>query len=175
MSHKPGNSIRPILSQIPTATYPIAKKLNELLTPYVPSTYTLSSASDFLEILRDFPPLPHCFVRYRKSLHKTIDFILKQVYHSNETKPLDIPEKTLKELLEICTEEAPFTSPSGQTYKQIDGVAMSSPLGVLFPSFYMGTIETNVLKAARPFIYCRYVDDIFVQIKDPDEQQDIRR
>ena len=51
-THKPGNKIRPIISQIPTPTYGIAKKLCAILTPYVPATYNLTSATDFLDILK---------------------------------------------------------------------------------------------------------------------------
>ncbi|XP_076057234.1 uncharacterized protein LOC143034771 [Oratosquilla oratoria] len=50
-THKPGNKLRPIISQIPTATYQIAKKLGEILTPYVPSSYCVRSPTDFLDIL----------------------------------------------------------------------------------------------------------------------------
>ncbi|XP_076038744.1 uncharacterized protein LOC143023959 [Oratosquilla oratoria] len=139
--------------------------------------------SDFLEILRDSPPVNNTIIASLDEenlftnvpINKNIDFILKRVYHNTETKPLDIPEKTLKELSEISTKEAPFTLPSRLMYKQIDGVAMGSSLGVLFANFYTGTIETEVLTADWPSIYCRYVDDIFVQVKDPDELQDLRR
>ena len=43
---------------------------------------------------------------------------------------------------------------------------MSSPLGVLFANFYMGTIEVSALKNNKPPIYCRYIDDIFILTKD---------
>ncbi|XP_076030369.1 uncharacterized protein LOC143018666 [Oratosquilla oratoria] len=170
-THKPGNPIRPIISQIPTATYPIAKKLNALLTPCVPSTYTIASAPDFLEILRDSPSNEDAIIASLDvenlftniNVDRTIEFILKRVYHCDDTTPLNIPEKSLRSLLEICTKEAPFTCPNGRMYKQIDGVAMGSPLGVLFANFFMGTIETELLAEARPSIYCRYVDDIFVR------------
>jgi len=104
-----------------------------------------------------------------------LGFILDRVYHCEDTEPLDIPEKALKTLLELCTKEAPFTSPSGQMYQQIDGVAMGSPLGVLFANFYMGTIESGLLATSRPSLYCRYVDDIFVRTKDLQELQDLRQ
>ncbi|XP_050703674.1 uncharacterized protein LOC126989158, partial [Eriocheir sinensis] len=51
-THKPGNKLRPIISQILTPTYNIAKKLCKILTPYVPTTYSLNSATDFLDILK---------------------------------------------------------------------------------------------------------------------------
>ncbi|XP_076061588.1 uncharacterized protein LOC143037337 [Oratosquilla oratoria] len=86
--HKPGNFIRPIISQIPTATYPIEKKLNELLTPYILNTYTLSSASDFLDILRDFPPVDDAIIAsldvespfMNVPINKAIDFIPRRSY-----------------------------------------------------------------------------------------------
>ena len=181
-THKPGNPLRPIISQIPTATYPIAKKLNDLLTPYVPSTYTIASSSDFLEILRDSPSNEDTIIASldveslftNVDVDRTIDFILNRVYRCGDTTPLNIPERSLKMLLEICTKEAPFTCPSGRMYKQIDGVAMGSPLGVLFANFFMGTIEAQLLAESRPSIYCRYVDDIFVRIRDLNELQALK-
>ena len=52
-------------------------------------------------------------------------------------------------------------------YVQRDGVAMGSPLGVLFANFYMGSIETRVFSNhpdLKPTIYARYVDDIFISV-----------
>ncbi|XP_076041859.1 uncharacterized protein LOC143025740 [Oratosquilla oratoria] len=41
---------------------------------------------------------------------------------------------------------------------------MGSPLGVLFANFYMGCIEEEVFnKIEKPKIYCRYIDDIFIE------------
>ncbi|KAG0718572.1 hypothetical protein GWK47_052180 [Chionoecetes opilio] len=109
--------------------------------------YSLSSASDFLEILRDAPPAPNDIIASldveslftNAPVDKTIDFILDRIYRSEDTKPLDIPEIALKTMLHLCTKEAPFLCPSGLMYQQIDGIAMDSPLGVLFTNFYMGT------------------------------------
>nr|XP_045592898.1 uncharacterized protein LOC123754492 [Procambarus clarkii] len=94
--------------------------------------------------------------------------MMDRVYRDPTSTPLDIPESILRKLLEACTKEAPFLSPDGHMYKQVDGVAMGSPLGVLFANFYMGTIEQRVLVGLdlKPAIYCRYVDDIFVQVPD---------
>ena len=182
-THKPGNPLRPIISQIPTATYNIAKKLNELLTPYVPSSYSLSSVSDFIEILRDAPHADNQIIASldveslftNVPIDTTIEYILNRVYRCNETTPLKIPEKLLKELLEVCTKEAPFLCPSGKMYKQVDGIAMGSPLGVLFANFYMGTIETELLKTNKPSIYCRYIDDIFVRVNDIDHLKQLQQ
>ena len=38
--HKEGNPLRPIISQVPTPTYEIAKQVNKLVSPYIPTTNT---------------------------------------------------------------------------------------------------------------------------------------
>ena len=61
-------------------------------------------------------------------------------------------------------------------YVQVDGVAMGSPLGVLFANFYMGTIEERVFSAMpHPWLYYRYIDDTFVSIEDEKELNSLRR
>lgn len=60
-------------------------------------------------------------------------------------------------------------------YLQIDGVAMDSPLIVLFAIFYIITIEERVFSnRLMPSEYCRYVDDIFVIVKDLEELIDMK-
>ena len=85
--------------------------------------------------------------------------------------PPKMEPKTMEELLHLCTKEAPFRSPDGKLFLQIDGVAMGSPLGPLFANFYMGHMEENILRKMvnPPTTYCRYVDDVFVVVQD--EQQ----
>ena len=50
---------------------------------------------------------------------------------------------------------------------------MGSPLGPLFANFYMSNVEEKTLsdKDIAPHIYCRYVDDIFVDIRDNEHLQ----
>ena len=89
---------------------------------------------------------------------------------------MDIPKASLKALLEICTKEAPFVTPNGLMYRQVDGVAMGSPLGVLFANFFMGRIERDVfMNGYKPSIYARYVDDCFVKADRQEEVEDLRR
>lgn len=46
---------------------------------------------------------------------------------------------------------------------------MGSPLGVLFASFFMGSIESTTIKKLHPSPYARYVDDIFECINNLNE------
>ena len=87
-----------------------------------------------------------------------------------------MPKEILKQLLELCTKKAPFRSPGGGLYLQVEGVAMGSPLGPTFANFYMGHLEEQVLlnNNNAPSIYGRYVDDIFVQVADVEQLINLR-
>ena len=107
---------------------------------------------------------------------RTIGFILEEVYPEGAAPKIDIPKTLLKSLLELCTKEAPFVAPDGRMYKQVDGVAMGSPLGVLFANFFMGRVERDAFSTSqKPTIYARYVDDIFVLAKDVAEVQQLQQ
>ena len=180
--HKPDNPLRLIVSQIPTPTYQLAKRLNHLLTPYVPSEFSLKSSEDFIDIIKNEPACGFIASLDVSSLFtnvpvdETIDMIINEVYYSDKPR-LDIPEKILRELLIACTKEAPFRGPDGHLYLQVDGVAMGSPLGVLFANFYMGMIERKVMENSnvRPRLYGRYIDDTFVEVRDYQHLDQLKR
>ena len=49
-------------------------------------------------------------------------------------------------------------------FRQVDGVAMGSPLGPSIANFFLGHLEENKLFTngnINPKLYVRYVDDIF--------------
>jgi len=101
----------------------------------------------------------------------TIEIILQHAYHHSTVPPPKIPKEILKQMLELCTKEAPFRSPSGGLFLQVEGVAMGSPLGPTFANFYMGHLEEQVfsVESLKPSLYARYVDDIFVQIDNVEQ------
>ncbi|XP_068246757.1 uncharacterized protein [Palaemon carinicauda] len=107
---------------------------------------------------------------------ETIDLITDRVNRDDSTPSLNIPEPALRTLLAICTKRAPFTPHRGHTYLQNDGVAMSSPLGVLFANFYMGVVEERVFSRVEcPFLYLGYIDDTFVKARSSDEIETLRK
>ena len=55
-THKPNNPLRPIVSQVTTPIYETAKKLNTIITPYLPAKYQINSTDDFLQIIRATNP-----------------------------------------------------------------------------------------------------------------------
>ncbi|XP_076067688.1 uncharacterized protein LOC143040482 [Oratosquilla oratoria] len=51
-THKEENPLRPIISQIPTPSYHVDKRLHDIISPYIPRTYFLRSTEEFIDILR---------------------------------------------------------------------------------------------------------------------------
>lgn len=157
-------------------TYAIAKELNSIISKYLPAKYLLKSTDEFLDVLRSTQPNGLLASLDVESLftnvpvEDTINIICDYVYNSDVRPPPKLPKSMLKNLLGICTMEAPFRHIDGSLYQQIDGIAMGSPLGPAFAYFYMCHLENKVLQneELKPPIYCRYVDDIFVVVPNED-------
>ncbi|BHF77692.1 hypothetical protein SprV_0602080100 [Sparganum proliferum] len=91
---------------------------------------------------------------------ETVDYIC-DVPSANHQE-IGIPTKTLKELLLRCTLNVRFLF-DNQLYRQIDGVAMGSPLGPLLADVYKGKLERFELSDQIKNLkhYGRYVEDVF--------------
>ena len=148
--HKPNNPLRPIISQVLTPTYKLAKAINKIISPFIPHQYTLKSTNDFIDLLHDntcegsIASLDVESLFTNVPIDPTIDLILQHTYNHKTLPPPKMPKEILKQMLELCTKEAPFRSPDGNLYLQIEGVAMGSPLGPTFANFYMGHLEEKV-------------------------------
>ncbi|XP_076037112.1 uncharacterized protein LOC143022666 [Oratosquilla oratoria] len=96
-THKPDNPLRPIISQMTSPTYSLAKTLNEILTPYIPPGHPLKSAVEFIDILKttapdeDIDSLDVSSLFTHVPVQETIGIILDTVYRSSQD-PLPIPE-----------------------------------------------------------------------------------
>ena len=101
-------------------------------------------------------------------VRETVDIILNNMYNNDAVAAPKIQRETMESLLLLCTTESPFRSPDSKLYYQINGVAMGSPLGPIFAEFYMCDLENRVLLSdhLKPNLYARYVDDIFVVVRD---------
>ena len=173
-THKPGNPLRPIISQIPLPTYKLAKTLNSIVSPFIPATYSLKSSAEFIDLLKTrtrrgtLASLDVCSLFTNVPVERTIDIIANYVYNNDTLPAPDIPEPIMRAMLRLCTTKAPFRCPQGQLYYQTDGIAMGSPLGVLFAQAFMAAVEEEVFSdsAIKPALYCRYVDDILTEVQD---------
>ena len=177
-THKNNYPLRPIISQVLTPTYQLAKTLNSIITPYVPSRFSLKSTNEFIDLIHSnqapgmLASLDVVSLFTNVPIDATIEIIIKHVYNNSEKTPPKIPKEILRQMLQLCTKEAPFKAPNGKLYLQIDGVTMGSPLGPTFSNFYMGDLEERTFNGIlqKPAIYARYIDDVIVLINN---QQDI--
>ena len=91
-THKPGNPIRPIISQTPTPSYQLAKRLNELIAPFIPKKFSLKSSDEFLDVLKVngrrglLASLDAESLFTNVPIDETVEIILRYVYE-NPTMP----------------------------------------------------------------------------------------
>ena len=71
-----------------------------------------------------------------------------------------------KELLSLATKNSYFIF-NRQLYKQVDGVAMGSPLGPTLANGFLVHFEKNCPSDFKPHYYQQYFDDIFVLFTSP--------
>ncbi|XP_076030433.1 uncharacterized protein LOC143018735 [Oratosquilla oratoria] len=99
-THMNGHPLRPIFSQTPSFTYKLAKRLNVLVSPFVPASFSLKSSEEFLDILKTARPSNIMTSVDVESLFtnvpvdETIDFICQRLYHPEQK--IAIPENTLR-------------------------------------------------------------------------------
>lgn len=174
--------LRPIISQIGTPTYDVAKRLNSILAPYIPKRYMIESTQEFIDITQSsshggmLASLDVVSLFTNVPVSDTVDIILENAYNHPELPAPKIPRNILREMLVVCTTETPFRNINGDVYLQNDGVSMGSPLGPLFANFYMSWLENQVVPnmSNPPAIYTRYVDDIFMIINNISTLQEIK-
>ena len=167
---------RPILSAIGTPTYKIAKFLVPILSSLTTNEYTIKDSFSFakeivqqdssyymgsLDVDSLFTNIP---------LEETINICTESVYNQNDIVE-GLSKSEFKELLSLATKESYFIF-NEFLYKQIDGVAMGSPLGPTlanaFLCFYKKKWLDNCPIEFKPVYYRRYVDDIFVLFRSRD-------
>ena len=116
--HKKDNPLRPIIAQVTTPIYRLAKRLNDLLSPYMPTQYSLKSSEELIDLLRNrdmdgmLASLDVESLFTNVPVEQTI-IILDNVYSGNILPPLKIARNILEKLLKVCTLESPFRGPDG--------------------------------------------------------------
>ena len=165
-------TMKPIISDIGTATYEIAKYFNKLLTPLSKSDYNILNTEGLVRRLRE-EKIPSGYkmisidvesLLTNVPLYKTTDFILKKVYDEMKIQT-NIPKTVLKELLYLWTKQFYFTF-YNSNYIQYDGVAMGSTLGPLLANIFMTSLKEDLIPTLKSCLckWKRYVDDTHVML-----------
>ena len=77
------------------------------------------------------------------TLDETIDICIDNLYNGNENPP-NIPKHYFRNLVNVAPQKAFFTF-NNEYYKQIDDVAMRSPLGLALANIFMCSFENKWL------------------------------
>ena len=166
-------SLRPIISNVGTASYHLAKHLAKLLSPLSKSQYKVYSTKEFIEMIKkEIIPSSYRMICFDVSsiftiipLDYTIDLTLKQIYGDKEID-IRISRKDMKNLLSLCTKNVHVTF-GNNIYQQKDGVAMGSPLGPVLAGIFMVHLERTFMPELENFIkrWKRFVDNTITYIK----------
>ena len=150
--------LRPIISNIGTASYETSKYLAKLLSPLSTSAYTIKNTKDFISQIKDLVvPNDFSLVSFdveslftNVPLDFTIDVILDRIYVKKDMQT-NIEQGDLKRLLVLCTKNVHFCF-NGSTYTQSDGVAMGSPLGPILANIFMVELENEIIPTLTDLI-----------------------
>ena len=161
---------RPILSAINTPGYNLAKFLIPILEPLTHNEYTVKDSFSFareittydsslfmasLDVESLFTNIP-----LKETLNNCINDLHNKNFYNGKLNKTE-----LFHLLETGTSESSFIF-DYLLYKQIDGVAMGSPLGPTLANAFLCHYEKEWLENCpslfKPIVYKRYVDDLFV-------------
>ena len=164
--------LRPVVSNIGTATYQLSKHLAEILKPLTKSEYNIESTKDFIAKIKgktipeDFELVSFDVVSLftKIPLEFTITHILDRIYRDKEIST-KLSREEMKKLLHLCTKEMHF-SYNGKIFRQVDGAAMGSPLGPVLANIFMVLLENSLVPQLEDVgLWYRYVDDTFTFIR----------
>ena len=169
--HKQNVPCRPILSMIGSAQHELAKFLSALLQPVL-RRYSNNCIQDSFTFAENMQKLnvnsnksflcsyDICSLFTNVPLAETIEICTQALYDEDLPEPI-IPKHVFNELMKIATSSVEFSF-NNLMYKQIDGVAMGSPLGPTLANIFVGFYESKLFdKISKPQVYYRYVDDTF--------------
>ena len=147
--------------------YELAKFLDKMIEPYIPDHYMLNSTQQFIEKIHKFPiQSRHYLVNFDVTslltnvpLQETIDSVADYIFDDENPTIPDMEKDDFIKLLQLAAEGMFLYR--DKLYRQIDGVAMGSPLGPTLANFFLAHIESKIFaehKNYYPKLYCRYVD-----------------
>ena len=171
--HKVGIPIRPILSMVNAPQHQMAKWLVEILLPVVAKfgERTIKAIFEFCEDIEQFSSENDIERTFTCSfdivslftnvpLQETINIVLDALYRDPDIPTPSQPEDLIRLMLVKATSDVEFSF-NGVMYRQVDGIAMGSPLGPILANIFVGFQEARIAEEDWPLLYRRFVDDAF--------------
>ena len=164
---------RPIFAAYNAPSFNLAKYLVNILKPFTTNQFTTLNSTKFSEELVKIPnansyhmasfDVENLFTNI--PISETIDICLNYLYTSDLSKILGLSKNLFKQFLEMSVLNSFFLF-NGILYRQKEGLGMGLPLGPTFANIFMCFHESVWLSECpsefKPFLYRRYVDDIFL-------------
>ena len=133
----------------------------------------------WLHYLRGYSFFPniHLYQEWRYlflclAVEETIDIIMEKIFSEPNTIFHNFNATDFRKLLELAVLDTAFIF-NGYVFKQVDGMAMGSPLGPIFANIFMCKFEEQLLDSCPlrfyPLFYRRYVDDTFALFRTRDD------
>ena len=173
---------RLIFAAIVTPTYKLVKFLLKFLTSSTANEFTAIDSFHFAEEISLQDSNLHMASLNVDSLftniplEEAIDICVDNLYSDNENPP-NIPKHNFRNFLNIATKET-FIMFNNKYHKQVDGVAMGSPLGPALANIFICSFESKWLRDCpndfKSVFYRSYIDDKFVPFSSPDHADKFR-
>ena len=174
--HKNSVPLRPILAMMSSPQHKLARWLASIIDPIRKSIskFSLKDSFEFAHRLEDKNSCTSFMVSFdvvslftNIPLEETIDIVCKY------SAMINIPEDNLRQLLLLCTKNVQFTF-NGQIYRQVDGVAMGSPLGPILADIFLSSLENKLDGVIQDtYLYVRYVDDTFLLCRNKNQAKQL--
>ena len=167
--HKPNMPMRPITSGVGSAPHRLAKTLAAPLSKALGtiSDCHLRNSRDLMTRLKQVNFHNKKLASFDvKSLYTNVPTAsaleaAKRVVNSKDEEDFPLEKESYMQLLKLCVEFNCFEF-EREEYKQIQGLAMGSPISAVLANLYMETLELDHFRAITgPRVtWLRYVDDI---------------
>lgn len=167
--HKPGKSVRPIVSAIGSPTYHLSKWLTEEFEnlPNAQPNFSVINSNDFINKVNNIQlqegefliSFDVCSLFPSVPIPQTLDY-LRDLLESNNLSQ-EVIDEYIK-LTKLCMKQNCFQF-NNNFFEQHEGTAMGNSLSPFIASLFMSRFEVEAKEDLEyfPRIWLRYVDDIF--------------
>jgi len=170
--HKEKLSFRPIINSIAHPTSSLSLLIDCILQPLVKNNSSyIQDSQNLIQITRNrkFPVNSKLYSCDFEGLYSNIDLkhalIVISEYVLNNFESELITPVAFNTILKLVFENNIFKF-NKKHYKQIKGIAMGSKSGPSIANIYIWILEKNFLSLYDPFLYVRFIDDIFIIVEE---------
>ena len=173
--------LRPIVAGYNSVTVKLSEYVDSYLKPAAQKSFSfVRDTTHFLKKLKNVRKIPKnsfMVTMDAHSLYNNIDHEegAEGCFHTLEKRSHKVvSSKTLKSMILFILKNNVFRF-SNLIYQQIVGTAMGIPISCNFANLFMSEVESNMLNeyetatGIRPFLWLRYIDDVFFLWSDDEE------